>query len=536
MADWTEERHGHAKVAAEECQARGYTVTSEPGSILDMLAEIERTWGEIERLTEAVERERFDSEQRGAEVSRLLNEKIELAEQLKVVRAIIEAHFADEHAEGHPGASWVLKQAREAMGAPTTEHASRPAPLTEAEARAWVESELPVSVYGGKGTLSGDEVVAMLRRASRGDIPDDVRAEAEPAVQKALRGLERMKPVAAPHCPKCGRTKSVNRWTNEQTGEPFYVCSTAPPGSGCGHSFMPDRGVERMKPADPLAVIADEAQKALDYHARRGGMGSGLRPELADCPVGALRHLLRLARVIPRPLGDDVRAEGLEGREAPVRATLRGTEPMLTPEETAEIIAGAPMHLGLTAESAAAMQAYRDGATVTTTPGHAWERDASGGPTLVPVRPSARPVLDQVYAIVRPFYEVDEHAEGRPAASWVLEQVREAMTAPVDVPHDLREAAMARWAPPPAPVATAEPWAPQVGDRVVTAKRLHPTTVFDGVSVDATNTARRPGAQGRLVRFVDKKKLSPACIVAHDDGTEAPYDAAELLPAPEVKS
>jgi len=87
-----------------------------------------------------------------------------------------------------------------------------------------------------------------------------------------------------------------------------------------------------------------------------------------------------------------------------------------------------------------------DGATVTTTPGHTWRRDASGGPTLVPVRPSARPVLDQVYAIVRPFYETDEHAEGRPAASWVLEQVREAITTPVDVPHDLRLDKLSRFA------------------------------------------------------------------------------------------
>jgi hypothetical protein len=162
-----------------------------------------------------------------------------------------------------------------------------------------------------------------------------------------------------------------------------------------------------------------------------------------------------------------------------------------------------------------------DGATVTTTPGHTWRRDASGGPTLVPVRPSARPVLDQVYAIVRPFYETDEHAEGRPAASWVLEQVREAITPPVDVPHDLREAAMARWATPVAPVATVEPWMPKVGDRVVTVDRLT-TARFP--------EARREGATGMVTGAYTS---CGGFWVRHDDGTEAPYDADEL--APEVK-
>ena len=42
---------------------------------------------------------------------------------------------------------------------------------------------------------------------------------------------------ATPHCPKCGRTESVTRWTDEQKGTAFYVCSTSPPGNGCGHSF-----------------------------------------------------------------------------------------------------------------------------------------------------------------------------------------------------------------------------------------------------------------------------------------------------------
>jgi hypothetical protein len=62
-------------------------------------------------------------------------------------------------------------------------------------------------------------------------------APSSPAVQAAIRGLERVAPVEEPHCPRCGRTKSVARWTNEQTGEPFYVCSSASPGNGCGHSF-----------------------------------------------------------------------------------------------------------------------------------------------------------------------------------------------------------------------------------------------------------------------------------------------------------
>ncbi len=98
---------------------------------------------------------------------------------------------------------------------------------------------------------------------------------------------------------------------------------------------------------------------------------------------------------------------------------------------------------------------------------------------------------------------------------------------PVDVPHDLREAAMARWATPVAPVATGEPWTPKVGVRVATAEKLTANT-SSWPAPDGYVQRRRPGVSGHVLFPGD---ASGMWWIHHDeDGCTAPYDADELRP------
>lgn len=77
----------------------------------------------------------------------------------------------------------------------------------------------------------------------------------------------------------------------------------------------------------------------------------------------------------------------------------------------------------------------------------------------------------------------------------------------------------------------AAPWRPSVGARVVTANPLTRSYLF----APEFNRDRRAGVTG-AVREVSGYGRHASYHVTHDDGTgtDVPYDADELFPAPEV--
>lgn len=78
---------------------------------------------------------------------------------------------------------------------------------------------------------------------------------------------------------------------------------------------------------DGAAVVRDEVEKALAWH-RGGGMRPNCPPDLAGCPVGALKALARMVRGSATPPLTDERArevaEGLRTALAYIRAVRDG--------------------------------------------------------------------------------------------------------------------------------------------------------------------------------------------------------------------
>ncbi len=70
----------------------------------------------------------------------------------------------------------------------------------------------------------------------------------------------------------------------------------------------------------------------------------------------------------------------------------------------------------------------------------------------------------------------------------------------------------------------------EVGDKVRTA---NPLTAYEGGWSRTWRDARRAGTTGVVTKYW--ATIRPYFMVRHDDGTEAPYDADELIPIAEVK-